>query len=137
MMASIHTETSIAAPAEAVWAALRDVGNAHLLFRGVLVNARLEGDDRIVTFADGTVVKERIIAVDDQRRRLAYSAVRAGLAHHSASMQVFAEGPASSRLVWITDVLPDEVAASVGPAIDQGTAAANRTLEGLGRRGDR
>jgi uncharacterized protein YndB with AHSA1/START domain len=136
-MASIHKETAIAAPAEAVWAALRDVGNAHLLFRGVLVDARLDGDGRIVTFADGTVVKERIIAVDDQRRRLAYAAVRDRLVHHSASMQLIAEGPASSRFIWITDVLPDEVAASVGPVIDQGTAAAKRTLEGLGRRGDR
>jgi uncharacterized protein YndB with AHSA1/START domain len=133
-MASIHKETAIAAPAEAVWAALRDVGNAHLLFRGVLVDARLEGDSRLVTFADGTIVMERIVAVDDEARRLAYSAVREGLAHHSASMQVFPESAESSRFVWISDVLPDEVAAAIGLLVDQGAAAAKRTLEESSRR---
>jgi hypothetical protein len=132
-MASIHKEALIAAPADEVWAALRDVGNAHRLFRGVLVDAHLEGDSRIVTFADGAVVRERIVSIDDGRRRVAYAAVRDGVLHHSASMQVFAEGQGSSRFVWISDLLPDTLAASFGPLIDQGTAAMKRTLEGPAR----
>ena len=40
------------------WAALRDVGNAHRAFAGVLTDARLDGDRRVVTFANGVVAKE-------------------------------------------------------------------------------
>ena len=134
-MASIHKEVRVAAPAEEVWAALRDVANPHRLFRGVLADARLEGDTRVVTFADGLAVRERIVAVDDERRRVAYAVLREGLVHHSASMQVFAEGAGSSRFVWISDFLPDGLAASFGPLIDQGAAAMKRALEGSDRRG--
>lgn len=129
-MASIHKEILLGVPAEEVWAALRDVGNAHRLFPGVLVDARLEGDLRVVAFGNGAVVRERIVAVDDDRRRVAYGVVREGLIHHNASMQVFAEGPESSRFVWISDFLPDDLAASFGPLVDQGAAAMKRMLEG-------
>lgn len=87
----------------------------------------------MVTFADGHVVRERIVAIDDERRRLAYAAVREGLIHHSASMQVFADSDGCSRFVWITDVLPDELTASIRPLVDQGTAALKRTLEDQAR----
>jgi len=40
-----------------------------------VLDTRLEGDSRLVTFADGTVVRERIIDVDDRARRIAYSVV--------------------------------------------------------------
>ena len=129
MMASIHKEVRVAAPVEEVWAALRDVANPHRLFRGVLADARLEGDTRVVTFADGLAVRERIVAVDDERRRVAYAVLREGLVHHSASMQVFAEGQRRSRFVWVSDFLPDGLGASFGPLIDQGAAALKRTLE--------
>jgi carbon monoxide dehydrogenase subunit G len=131
-MASIYKEALVAAPAEAVWAALRDVANVHRLFRGVLVDARLQGDSRIVTFANGLVVRERIVTIDDERRRPVYAVVAEGFAHHSASMQVIAEAQASSRFVWISDFLPDDLGERIGPLIDQGTAAMKRTLEGSG-----
>lgn len=134
-MASIHKEVPVAAPAEEVWAALRDVANPHRLFRGVLVDARLEGDTRVVTFANGLVVRERIVSVDDEKRRVAYAVLREGPVHHSASMQVFAEGAGGSRFVWISDFLPDGLAASFGPLIEQGAASMKRTLEGPGSRG--
>jgi carbon monoxide dehydrogenase subunit G len=135
-MASIHKETLIAAPADHVWAALRDVGNAHRLFRGVLSDAHLEGDTRVVTFADGTVVRERIVAVDEERRRVAYAAAREGLTHHNASMQVFAEGSQSSRFVWISDFLPDSLTESICPLVDQGISAMKRALYDSDRRSD-
>ena len=134
-MASIHKEVPIAAPAGEVWAALRDVGNVHQLFPGVLADSRLEGDTRVVAFAVGPVVRERIIAVDDDRRRVAYAVLREGLVHHSASMQVLAEGKGGSRFVWTSDFLPDGLAASFGPLIDQGAAAIQRAFAGPDRRG--
>ncbi len=110
-MASVHSEVLIEARPEDLWAALRDVGNVHRLFRGVVTDARLEGDIRVVAFANGSVVRERVVTVDGERRRVVYASVRDGLVHHSASMQVFAEGEGRSRFVWISDFLPD----SLGP----------------------
>ena len=132
-MASIHKEVLLAAPAQEVWAALRDAANVHRLFPGVLADSRLEGDTRVVAFADGLVVRERIVAVDEGRRRVAYAVLRDGLVHHSASMQVLAEGRGGSRFAWTSDFLPDGLAASFGPLIDQGVAAIQRAFAGADR----
>src|SRR5215213_6094419 len=110
VMASIHKEMLIDAPAERVWAAVRDVGEIHTRFaREFVVDTRLDGTSRFVTFANGIVVREQIVDIDDNVRRLAYSIVEWQLTHHNASFQVFAVGPARSRLVWIADLLPDEL----------------------------
>ncbi len=128
-MASIRKEIAIAARPEDVWAALRDVGAAHRLFAPVLVDARLEEGARVVTFADGSSVRELIVDVDDGARRLAYAAVGGRTTHHHASMQVFAEGQGRSRVVWITDLLPHELSGPIAALVEQGAAAMKRTLE--------
>ncbi len=128
-MASIHKDIAIDAPARAVWDAVRDVGAPHLrLTPGVLTDSRLDGDARIVTFANGLVARELIVSIDDERRRVAYAAVGGRASHHNASMQVFEAGPQRSRLVWITDVLPDALATPIGELMEQGAAAMQRTL---------
>jgi carbon monoxide dehydrogenase subunit G len=131
-MASIRKEILIEARPENVWAAVRDVGAVHQrLVPGVLVDAYLDGDARVVTFASGSVARELLVDVDDEARRFAYAVVEGPLraTHHNASMQVFAEGSGRSRLVWITDVLPNDLAASISTLVEQGTAAMKQTLE--------
>lgn len=128
-MATIHRELLIDNAPEQVWAAVRDVGAAHTrLVPGVLVDTRLQGDARVVTFAQGLVARELIVSVDDDTRRLAYAWVGGNATHHNASMQVFADGDAGARLVWITDLLPNELAGPVGILIEQGTAAMQQAL---------
>jgi len=129
-MASIRKETLIDARPEDVWAAVRAVGVVHeRLARGFVVDCRLDGEARVVTFANGMVLRELIVDIDDQARRFSYSAVGGRLTHHNASMQVFAEGEAGSRLVWITDLLPNEFTGLVSEMQDQGVSAMKRTLE--------
>lgn len=129
-MACVHKEILIDAPADFVWAAVRDVGAAHRrLFPGVLKDAVLEGDARVVTFANGMVVRERIVDLDDTRRRFAYAASGGRTTHHNSSIQVFAEGDSRCRLAWITDLLPAEVAGAVAALVEQGSAVMKRTLE--------
>jgi hypothetical protein len=129
-MASIQRELIVDAPSDHAWAAVRDVGSVHTRFaREMVRDTRLEGDARIVTFANGEVVRELIVDVDDQRRRLAYAVVGWRTSHHNASFQVFSEGPSRCRLVWITDLLPDTMAGLVEGLVDQGCAAIKRTLE--------
>jgi carbon monoxide dehydrogenase subunit G len=128
-MASIRREIPIDAPAEAVWAAVREVGNAHRVFRGVLVDCRLEGDARVVTFGNGLVIRELIVDVDDGLRRFCWAAVGGGIRHHNASLQVFAGADGNARVVWIADVLPGELAGQMAGLMDQGAAAMKRTLD--------
>jgi hypothetical protein len=113
-----------------VWAALRDVGGIHTrLAREFVVDTRVEGTSRLVTFANGTVVRERIVNIDEVLRRVAYSIVDWELTHHNASFQVFPVCHVRSRLVWIADLLPDEFTDPVERFMEQGCAAIIRTLE--------
>ena len=129
-MASIHKEVLIDAPPAQVWDAIRDVGAIHTrLAREFVVDTKLEGDSRIVTFASGLVARERIIDVDDRARRLAYSIVEGRPTYHHASIQVRAESDGRSRVVWIADLLPDGLAGAVGGMMEHGCAAMKQTLE--------
>jgi carbon monoxide dehydrogenase subunit G len=127
-MASIRKEIRIEAAPEEVWDAVRDVGRVHeRLCPGVLTDAKLDGDARVVTFANGLVVRERIVAVDDALRRFAYSAQGPSLQHHHASIEVRPEGGAT-RLVWTIDLLPDAMAAPIAGLMEQGGLAMRRAL---------
>ena len=129
-IASINKEIQINARPEDVWDAVRDVGNIHTrLCPGFLTDCRMDGPDaRIVTFANGMVVKELIIDIDDKARRVAWSAVGGRLSHHNALMQIFADG-AGTKAVWIADLLPNELAGVIGGMIEQGLGAMKRKLD--------
>ena len=130
-MASVRKEVSIGVPAEQLWAAVRDVGALHTrLVAGFVTDCRLEGDARVVTFANGVVARELIVDVNDKDRRLVWAAVGGRVTHHNASVQVFAEGAGRSRLVWIADLLPNELAPAIEAMLEQGTIAMKKTLEG-------
>jgi polyketide cyclase/dehydrase/lipid transport protein len=129
-MASIHKEILVEASLEEVWSALPDVGDIHTrLARQFVVDTRLDGESRLVTFANGAAIRERIIDIDDRLRRLAYAVVDWRTTHHNASLQVFAAGKSRCRIVWIADLLPDDLADLVDGMMDQGCAAMRRTLE--------
>src|SRR6187401_3185077 len=103
-MATIQREIGIEREQMHVWDAIRDVGAIHRrLVPGFVVDCKLDGDSRIVTFANGMLVREIIVAVDDQTCRHAWSARGKTFTHHNASMQVFSEGDEQSHVVWIAD----------------------------------
>ena len=129
-MATIYREFEVAAPAGFVWEALRDVGAVHQrLARGFVVDTVLLDDLRTVTFANGAVVHERIVAIDDSHRRIVYSVVDSQPAHHNAYFQVFEVSPQVARLVWVTDLLPEEARGPLEQMVDQGVRAIQRTFE--------
>ena len=131
-MASIRKEVVIRADPETAWAALRDFGAPHKrLVPGFVVDTTLDGDERVVTFFNGSVARERLVAVDDEGRRVVYSVVESalGVTHHNASAQVVPDSDGWIRVVWIADVLPHEVAPVIGELMDRGAAAMKRALE--------
>lgn len=132
-MATIIKETVIDAPTNAVWDALRDFGALHeRLVPGFVTAAELRGDVRVITFFNGAVAHERLVGIDDEVRRLAYTVVEGPLAatHHNASAQVLPADRGRSRFVWVADVLPDELAPAMSGLMEQGIAVIKATLEG-------
>ena len=129
-MATINEEIVVNVRPEDVWDAIRDVGRVHeRLAPGFVVNTVLEPGARVVTFANGLVARELIVDVDDRARRLVWAVVGSPqLTHHNAALQVFAEGDARSRVVWIADLLPNEAATVIRGMIQQGMAAMKTTL---------
>jgi hypothetical protein len=128
-MASIHKDISIDAHPDEVWAAVRDFGNPHRrLVPGFVLDARLDGEARIVTFANGTVARELLVDCDEARRRLVYAVASERLKQHSASVQVVADGDARSRLIWIVDVLPHEIAPYIEAQMNQAALAMQQGL---------
>jgi len=130
-MASIRKEIVIEASPKRVWDAVRDVGAVHeRLAPGFVVDTRLEAGARVVTFANGLVARELIVDVDDEARRLAWAVVGSPrLTHHNASMQVFDDGDRASRVVWIADLLPNEIAGTIAAMIEEGLGTMKKTLE--------
>jgi carbon monoxide dehydrogenase subunit G len=130
-MASIRREVQVNAPPERIWDAVRDVGAVHQrLAPGFVVGTKLEEGARVVTFANGMTARELIVDVDDAARRLVWSVVGSSqLTHHNASLQVIAEAGGRSRIVWIADLLPNEVAGYIQAMIEQGMGVMKRTLE--------
>jgi hypothetical protein len=129
-MASIHRETLIDASPDDVWDALRDVGAVHRrLAPGFVTDVKLEPGARVVTFGTGQVLRELIIDVDEQSRRVAWAAVDGPMSHYNASAQVFGADGGRTRFVWIADLLPHEMAPAITAMIEQGLATIKRTLE--------
>lgn len=128
-MATVIKNLVIAASPEKVWDALCDFHAVHeRVARGFLTAATRDGDDRVLTFFNGFVARERLVGRDDASRRLAYTIVEGRFAYHHASTQVFPH-ERGCRVVWITDILPDSLADSSSMMMDHGSAAMIRTLQ--------
>ena len=133
-MASIRVERTIGASPDEAWAALRDWGALHeRLAPGFVVATELDGDDRLVTFFNGAVVRERLIDLDDENRRLVWSIVDGPYSHHNGAAQVLAAADGTTRFVWVADLLPNEAAAATAEMMESGVEAVKRALGGQSR----
>ncbi len=129
-MASIHKEIQVRRNRDVVWDAIRDVGMIHRrLVPGFVIDCKLEGDSRYLTFGNGLTIREIIVDVNDQTFRHSWSARGAPFTHHNASIQVVKEDDNTCRLVWIADLMPNEIAGAISDMIEQGLNTMKATLE--------
>jgi len=96
-----------------------------------VIDTQLEPGQRIVTFGNGLVVREPIVDIDETARRLVWSAIGGSLTHYNASAQVFANPDGQTRLVWIADLLPNEVAGAISLMMEEGMTVMKSTLDRL------
>jgi hypothetical protein len=127
-MASIRVEFDVEAPADRVWAAVRDFATPHLLAPGFVVSTSVDGDTRDVTFFNGRTATELLVNRDDEARRLVWSVVAGplGCTHHNSSAEVGPLAAGRSRFVWITDVLPHHLGEPIGEMMRLGSEAIAR-----------
>jgi hypothetical protein len=129
-MASIRKERKIDATPEDVWEAVRDWGAVHeRLVPGFVIDTRLDGEDRIVTFFNGAVAREVLIDLDDDSRRLVWSVVEGPYTHHNGAAQVLDGDDGGTLFVWTADLLPDEAAGPTDAMMERGVETVKQTLE--------
>lgn len=127
-MATLRKEITVTAGATAVWNALRDFGAVHTkVAPRFLTGLEMDKGDRILTFFNGMVARERLVTLDDEGCRLVYAVVGGQASHYNAAVQVFPEGD-GSRIVWTVDLLPDDLAPAIGAMMDQAAVAMKKTL---------
>ncbi|MFC4099016.1 SRPBCC family protein [Paenibacillus xanthanilyticus] len=135
-MPTIRKEILIDAPPELVWDAVSDVGAVHhRLVPGYTLDTRMDGHERTLIFPQGGMARELILSIDDEHRRLAYALVegRMPLLHHHATFQVFPHESTGTKLVWITDFLPEQLAGEIQARVDRGAQVMKATIEAEAR----
>jgi Polyketide cyclase / dehydrase and lipid transport len=131
-MATIRSEIKTAAKAEDVWSAVRDIGALHTrLVPGFVVDTKIEPGARVVTFINGVVLREPIVTLDDEARRLVWTAEGGRARHYNAALTVSALPDGLTSIVWTADFLPDDISNYMSQAIKAGMAAMQRTLDQL------
>jgi hypothetical protein len=131
-MATIRSELKTHASAGDVWSAIRDIGALHTrLVPGFVSDTKLEPGARVVTFVNGTVLREPIVSLDDQARRLVWTAEGGRARHYNAALQVSELADGLTSVVWTADFLPDDIGAYMSQAIEAGMAAMQRSLDEL------
>lgn len=129
-MASIYKEFIVDAPASFVWDAIKDFGAVHKrLAKGFVINTTLENNIRSVTFSNGYISKETLISIDEKLYRLVYASIGGRAFHHNAYFQVFNISDDQSKILWVTDLLPDELHASIAQMVELGYMTIKETIE--------
>jgi uncharacterized protein YndB with AHSA1/START domain len=132
-MASIRKQVHIDAPVAKVWDALRDVGALHTrLVPGFVIDTKMDGSARIVTFGNGQVAREEIVSVDDSLRRVAWAILDPPFEHYSGVASVEPE-VGGARFTWTVDLLPNEMAEKVDGMMSAGIQVIKKTLERSGK----
>jgi carbon monoxide dehydrogenase subunit G len=131
-MASIQKEITVNASTEQVWDAMRDIGALHTrLAPGFVIDTKLEGDVRHVSFANGLQASERIVTVDAKARRLVWSATGERLSHHNGVAEVKQDPGGRTRIIWTIDLLPDSAVAAVDELMEHGMSAIEAAMNQL------
>ncbi len=129
-VATNRREIHLDIPAARAWDAIRDFSQVHVrVAPGFLTKNDMDQGDRVLTFYNGVVARERLVTSDDDSMRLAYTAVDGRPTHHTGVIEILPVGAAACRLVWTIDLLPNELGAIVGGMMDHAMPLMKKTLE--------
>ncbi|MPZ65995.1 MAG: SRPBCC family protein [Pseudonocardiaceae bacterium] len=129
-MATLRTDITIERPVDEVWAVISDAGSISTWFP-IVKTSSASGEDRHCELEGGIPLDEKIVTNDPQLRRFQYRIVggRVPVDSHLGTVDVFDRGDGSSLVVYSTEVTPDEIADTLGPAIEDGVRGLKKYLE--------
>jgi hypothetical protein len=131
-MATVRSDLKTRASASDAWSAIRDIGALHTrLVPGFVTDTKLEPGARIVTFVNGTVLREPIVTLDDEARRLVWTHEGGRARHYNGALEVIELADGLTSVVWTADFLPDDLRGYMSQAIEAGMAAMQRSLDKL------
>lgn len=127
-MTTIRKTIDIKADIDSVWAKISDIGGISNLI-GFLQDSEFSGDERVCTLKDGGKLVESIISVDADLHRVMYSITASPLnmSFHVASMEL-EQTPTGVRLIWTTDLQPEQAAEQFEPLMDMACTDMQSTL---------
>lgn len=106
-MPSWELTVDVDAPPERTWAFIGDPTTVPRWYPKY-VRCEVDGDERVLTSAEGAVLRERMFDRDEAARSYAYSVVSgAPVASHRASFEV-RERAGGSTVVWRTEAEPSD-----------------------------
>lgn len=130
-MATLRSDVTIDRPAEEVWAVVSDAGRISEWFPSILTSSA-DGDLRSCELEGGVPLTEDIVTNDPTLRRFQYRITGGGVPvqSHLGTVDVLDLDDNRSLVVYSTEVTPDELAGSLGPAIDNGVQGLKQYCEG-------
>src|SRR5215470_3550141 len=110
-MAGLSYRAPLTVSAEVAWDFLDRYTRAEVHVFSSCVSERRVDDYRVVTITDGSEVWEQNVTVDPERSRAVYRVPGlAGSEHHQAEMRIETSDAGAVHLVWVTDILPHDLA---------------------------
>lgn len=128
-MTQVSGRITIHAPADAIWQVVGDFGAA-CQDLALVINCTVEGTGigarRTLTYADGSVIVERLETFDEAARRLSYVLLTdTPFRDCLTSVTVRELGVSRSELAWTVVFEPDGLPADEALAMLEGALAAN------------
>lgn len=129
-MARIEKTIDIDRSPDDVWAVVGDIGSISTWLPAIGESSFQDGV-RECTMDGGGMLREQISNHDDATRSYEYEITESPmpLDHHHAWMSVEEEG-SGSRVTWITEIAPDDMAAAMEPVFEEGMQSLKVHLEG-------
>ena len=120
---TIRLQETLDYPTDVIWSIISDITRSDWVPSVDTITA--EGNIRSFVMAGIGEVQEKILALDHDKLRLQYSAIKTPsmVAHHLATLQLRPVG-GRTEVTWTTEIEPDEFA----PAIEHGMRI---SLQGL------
>jgi carbon monoxide dehydrogenase subunit G len=120
-MATLRSDVTIDRPAEEVWSVVSDAGPIAEWFPAVLTSSA-SGNGRSCELQGGVPLEEEIVTNDPALRRFQYRIVGGGVPtdSHLGTIDVLGLEDGRSLVLYSTEITPDELAGTMGPAVEGG-----------------
>jgi len=128
-METLRATITIDRPADEVWGIVSDAGSISTWFPMVATSSA-SGEDRHCELEGGVPLDEKIVTNDPELRRFEYRIVGGGVPveSHLGTIDVL-DVDGRALVVYSTEVTPDEVADTLGPAIEDGIRGLKQQCE--------